>query len=109
MFDLSKYMTAEERIELFASHYPTFKMASQHEVITNSKTNESFILIKVVLYKDFEDKTPWLTGYAAENLSTPFAVEKAETSALARCITNSGDPMFSTTKDGRKEIGRAHV
>lgn len=102
MFDLSRYMTAEERIELFAHHYPTFRMSSQHEVITDQKTNQSYILVKVVLFKDFEDKTPWVVGMAAESLTTPFAVEKAETSAYARCITATGDPMFSTKKDGTK-------
>ena len=29
-------------------------------------------------------------------------MEKAETSAYARAITNSGDPKYSTTKDGLK-------
>lgn len=102
MFDLSKYMTAEERIELFASHYPTMREECQHFVVKNEKTGDTFIAMKVILYKDFKDEVPWVVGYAGENLLTPFAFEKAETSAYARAITNTGDPLFSTTKDGRK-------
>ena len=102
MFDLSKYMTAEERIELFASHYPTFRMSSQDSIVTDSKTGTTFVVVKVAIYKDTEDKMPWIVGIAAENLMTPFAYEKAETSAYARAITNTGDPLFSTTKDGKK-------
>lgn len=102
MFDLSNYMTAEERIELFAHHYPTFRMSSSHDIVSDTKTGNCFVVVKVALYKDTEDKFPWVIGMAAENLTTPFAFEKAETSAYARCITNCGDPIFSTTKDGKK-------
>jgi hypothetical protein len=35
-------------------------------------------------------------------LATQFAIEKAETSAYARAITNTGDPKYSTMKDGTK-------
>ena len=102
MFDLSKYMTAEERIELFAHHYPVFRMSSSHETVTDPKSGTTFIVVKIAIYKDYEDKMPWVVGLAAENIMTPFAIEKAETSAYARAITNTGDPLFSTTKSGAK-------
>ena len=93
---LENYMTAEERIELFAKDYPDFRMASTAEI------KDGFVLVRVELYKSWADPHPCASGLAAENLKTQFATEKAETSAYARCITNTGDPKYSTMKDGSK-------
>lgn len=101
MFDLSKYMTAEERIEKLASLYPNFRMGSFRSEF-EGKNGEKFVEVKVFIYRDYEDVHPWTTGMAAESVSTPFAVEKAETSAYARAITNTGLSIFSTRKDGTK-------
>jgi hypothetical protein len=102
MFDLSKYMTAEERIELFNSEYPDFRMESSHQVVTDPKTGQSFFVVKVTLFKNSVETIAWVSGLAAENITTPFALEKAETSAYARAITNTGQSIFSTTKSGAK-------
>jgi hypothetical protein len=101
MFDLTNYMTAEERIELFAADCPDFRYATTHEFVT-TKNGDVWVVIKASLWRTEADAQPWVTGLAAENMSTPFAIEKAETSAYARCITNSGNPKFSTTKAGVK-------
>jgi len=93
---LDNYMTAEERIELFAAANPDFRMESSFEV------KEGFVFVLVKLYRTWADATPWVTGLAGESLKTAYAIEKAETSAYARCITNTGDPKFSTMKDGTK-------
>jgi hypothetical protein len=93
---LDNYMTAEERIELYPVHNPDFRMESSYEV------KEGFIFVLVKLFRTWADATPWVTGLAGESLKTPFAIEKAETSAYARAITNTGDPKFSTMKDGSK-------
>ena len=95
-FDLDKYMTAEERIELFAKENPDFRMRSQLH------TTDDFVFVTVMLYRTWADSNPWVYGQAAESLATQFAVEKAETSAYARAITNTGDPKYSTMKDGTK-------
>jgi hypothetical protein len=95
-FDLDKYMTAEERIELFAKENPDFRMKSFYEV------TDGFVFVQVELYRTWADKDPWISGLAGESLATQFAIEKAETSAYARCISNSGDPKYSTRKDGTK-------
>jgi hypothetical protein len=95
-FDLDKYMTAEERIELFAKENPDFRMDSSYQVI------DGFVFVKVALYRTWADEKPWVTGLAGESLATQFAIEKAETSAYARCVTASGDPKYSTMKDGTK-------
>jgi hypothetical protein len=95
-FDLDKYMTAEERIELFARENPDFRMDSTYEV------KEGFVFVKVSLYRTWADEKPWVTGLAGESLATQFAIEKAETSSYARAVTATGDPKFSTMKDGTK-------
>jgi hypothetical protein len=97
-FDLDKYMTAEERIELWAKEYPDFRMSSDWGISEDS----NFIFVTVKLYKTWADQVPFTTGLAGESLATQFAIEKAETSAYARAISNSGDPKFSTMKDGTK-------
>jgi len=93
---LDNYMTAEERIELYPIHNPDFRMESSYEV------KEGFVFVLVKLYRTWADLSPWVTGLAGESLKTPFAIEKAETSAYARAITNTGDTRFSTMKDGSK-------
>ena len=95
-FDLDKYMTAEERIELFAKENPDFRMDSTYEV------KDGFVFVKVSLYRTWADEKPWVTGLAGESLATQFAIEKAETSSYARAVTATGDPKFSTMKDGTK-------
>lgn len=95
-FDLDKYMTAEERIELFAKENPDFAMKSFYSIA------EGFVFVEVALFRTWADEKPWVMGLAGESLKTQFAIEKAETSAYARAITNTGDPKYSTMKDGSK-------
>jgi hypothetical protein len=95
-FDLDKYMTAEERIELFAEENKDFKMTSEYEI------HEGFVFVTVKLYRTWADEHPWVTGLAGESLATQFAIEKAESSSYARAITNTGDPKYSKMKDGTK-------
>ena len=96
MFDLSKYMTAEERIELFKADNPEMRYDTEHGIYGE------FIWVKAKVYRFFDDPTPLFTGLAMESIKTQFAMEKAETSAYARAITNSGNPKYSTTKEGEK-------
>jgi hypothetical protein len=97
-FDLDKYMTAEERIELWAANNPDFRMSSDWGISEDS----NFVFVTVKLYKTWADQVPFTTGLAGESLATQFAIEKCETSAYARAISNSGDPKYSTMKDGTK-------
>lgn len=95
-FNLENYMTAEERIELFAADNPNMRMVSHHEI------SGDWVFVRVCIYKNAEDNNPWASGLAGENLKTQFAIEKAETSAYARSITNLGLSKYSTKKDGTK-------
>jgi hypothetical protein len=95
-FDLSKYMTAEERIELFAKDNPDMRQKSEREIV------DGMIYVTVILWRTWADPNPWVYGMAGESVKTQFAIEKAETSAYARAITNTGLPQYSTTVDGQK-------
>jgi hypothetical protein len=100
-FDLSKYMTAEERIELFAKDNPDFRYEVNHEFYKDSN-GDTWVVVKAILWRTEVDPNAWVMGLAAENMKTQFAIEKAETSAYARAITNTGKPQFSTTREGEK-------
>ncbi len=95
-FDLSKYMTAEERIELFAKDNPDMRQKSEREIV------DGMVYVTVILWRTWADPNPWVYGMAGESVKTQFAIEKAETSAYARAITNTGLPQYSTTVDGQK-------
>lgn len=100
-FDLSKYMTAEERIELFSKDNPDFRYEVNHEFYKDSN-GDTWVIVKAILWRTEVDPHAWVMGLAAENMKTQFAIEKAETSAYARAITNTGKPQFSTTREGEK-------
>jgi hypothetical protein len=95
-FDLENYMTAEERIELFAADNPQMRKESDWEIV------EGVIYVTVKLWRTAVDQYVWVDGLAGESVKTQFAIEKAETSAYARAITNLGLPQYSTKKDGTK-------
>ena len=95
-FNLDNYMTAEERIELFAADNPDMRQESFEKVV------DGMVYVTVKLYRTWADPNPWVYGLAAESTKTQFAVEKAETSAYARAITNTGLPKYSTTVNGNK-------
>jgi hypothetical protein len=100
-FDLSNYMTAEQRIELFAAEHTDFRYEVNHEFYKDSN-GDTWVVVKTILWRNSTDPHAWVMGLAAENMKTQFAIEKAETSSFARSITNTGKPQFSTTKNGEK-------
>ena len=100
MFNLADYMTAEERIQIQAEDNEDFRYDSTHEFIEDKKTGELFVAVKAYIWRTHVDVHPWVSGLAAENMKTPFAIEKAETSAYARAITNTGLVKYSTAKSG---------
>jgi hypothetical protein len=99
MFDLSNYQPAPERIGLQAADNQDFRYATEEQFVTDPK-GVLWVIIKAFIWRTEADTHYWVSGLAAENMSTPFAIEKAETSAYARAITNTGNPKYSTRKDG---------
>jgi len=93
-------MSAEDRIQLQAQENPDFRYDALYEFITDKK-GELWVVVKAFIWRTEADTLPWVTGLAAEAMTTQFAIEKAETSAYARAVTNTGITKFSTTKSGR--------
>jgi hypothetical protein len=96
MFNIDNYMTAEQRIELFAKDNADMRQESSWQVV------DGMVYVTVKLWRTWADANPWVMGLAGESVKTQFAIEKAETSAYARAITNTGLPQYSTTVDGHK-------
>jgi hypothetical protein len=95
-FNLDNYMTAEQRIELFAKDNPDMRQESSFQVV------DGVVYVTVKLWRTWADPNPWVYGLAGESVQTQFAIEKAETSAYARAITNTGLAQYSTTVEGVK-------
>jgi len=90
MFNLADYETVEVRLEKFIKDYPSFRIATELEVVEASR-----YIVKAYLYKDASDGVAWATGYAEETVSSrgvnqTSALENCETSAIGRALANAG-------------------
>jgi hypothetical protein len=90
MFNLADYEPVEVRLEKFIKDYPSFRIATELEVVEASR-----YIVKAYLYKDAGDSLAWATGYAEETVSSrgvnqTSALENCETSAIGRALANAG-------------------
>ena len=90
MFNLADYEPVEARLEKFIKDYPSFRIATELEVVEVSR-----YIVKAYLYKDAGDSVAWATGYAEETVSArgvnqTSALENCETSAIGRALANAG-------------------
>ena len=90
MFNLSDYEPVEVRLEKFIKDYPSFRIATELEVVEASR-----YIVKAYLYKDASDGVAWATGYAEETVTSrgvnqTSALENCETSAIGRALANAG-------------------
>ena len=90
MFNLADYETVEVRLEKFIKDYPSFRIATELEVVEASR-----YIVKAYLFKDASDGVAWATGYAEETVSSrgvnqTSALENCETSAIGRALANAG-------------------
>lgn len=90
MFNLADYEPVEVRLEKFIKDYPSFRIATELEVVEASR-----YIVKAYLYKDASDSVAWATGYAEETVSNrgvnqTSALENCETSAIGRALANAG-------------------
>jgi hypothetical protein len=90
MFNLTDYEPVEVRLEKFIKDYPSFRIATELEVVEASR-----YIVKAYLYKDASDGVAWATGYAEETVSSrgvnqTSALENCETSAIGRALANAG-------------------
>jgi hypothetical protein len=90
MFNLADYEPVEVRLEKFIKDYPSFRIATELEVVEATR-----YIVKAYLFKDSTDSVAWATGYAEETVSSrgvnqTSALENCETSAIGRALANAG-------------------
>jgi len=90
MFNLADYEPVEVRLEKFIKDYPSFRIATELEVVEATR-----YIVKAYLFKDVSDSVAWATGYAEETVSQrgvnqTSALENCETSAIGRALANAG-------------------
>jgi hypothetical protein len=90
MFNLADYEPVEVRLEKFIKDYPSFRIATELEVVEATR-----YIVKAYLFKDAGDGVAWATGYAEETVSSrgvnqTSALENCETSAIGRALANAG-------------------
>jgi hypothetical protein len=90
MFNLADYEPVEVRLEEFIKDHPSFRIATELEVVEASR-----YIVKAYLYKDASDGVAWATGYAEETVTSrgvnqTSALENCETSAIGRALANAG-------------------
>jgi hypothetical protein len=90
MFNLADYEPVEVRLEKFIKDYPSFRIATELEVVEATR-----YIVKAYLFKDVSDSVAWATGYAEETVTQrgvnqTSALENCETSAIGRALANAG-------------------
>ena len=90
MFNLADYEPVEVRLEKFIKDYPTFRIATELELVEKDR-----YIVKAYLYKVDSDVIAWSTGYAEETVisrgvNQTSALENCETSAIGRALANAG-------------------
>jgi len=90
MFNLADYEPVEVRLEKFIKDHPSFRIATELEVVEATR-----YIVKAYLYKDASDSLAWATGYAEETVTQrgvnqTSALENCETSAIGRALANAG-------------------
>jgi hypothetical protein len=90
MFNLADYEPVEVRLEKFIKDYPSFRIATELEVVEATR-----YIVKAYLFKDASDGVAWATGYAEETVTSrgvnqTSALENCETSAIGRALANAG-------------------
>lgn len=102
-FDLSKYATVAERIQLLYAEYPDARIVTEN-LTTSQDRSVSTWVVKASLFLSADDQAAGLvkaTGHAFEvdggsGANQTSALENAESSAVGRCLALAG---WSANKD----------
>lgn len=108
-FDLSKYQTVQQRIDLFWEKFPAGRFNVEIVSLTDSQ-----VVMKAEVWTDWAEDAPRAVDYAEERLSqsgvnrTSF-VENCATSALGRAISQLGGVLSpSGLKPSREEMQKVN-
>lgn len=96
-FDLSKYATVAERIQLLYAEYPDARIITENLTTLQDRAVSTWV-VKASLYLSAEDQAEGLvkaTGHAFEvdggsGANQTSALENAESSAVGRCLALAG-------------------
>lgn len=96
-FDLSKYATVAERIQLLYAEYPDARIVTENLTTLQDRSVSTWV-VKASLYLSAEDQAEGLvkaTGHAFEvdggsGANQTSALENAESSAVGRCLALAG-------------------
>lgn len=102
-FDLSKYATVAERIQLLYAQYPDARIITENLTTLQDRAVSTWV-VKASLYLSGDDQSEGLvkaTGHAFEvdggsGANQTSALENAESSAVGRCLALAG---WSANKD----------
>lgn len=104
-FNLNDYEPVEDRLKKFYKDHPDGRVIT--DIVSH---NDSTIIIKAFLYKNFEDEKPWSTGIAEETRAVGGPVnrfshvENCETSAIGRALANAN--YASGKRPSREEMAK---
>ena len=104
-FDLSKYQTVQQRIDLFWKKYPTGRFNVDIVSLTDAQ-----VVMKAEVWTDWEREEPTAVDYAEERPTTSGVnktshIENCATSALGRAISQLGGELSpSGLKPSREEM-----
>lgn len=96
-FDLSKYATVAERIQLLYSEYPDARIVTENLTTLQDRQVSTWV-VKATLFLSADDQMngiPKATGHAFEvdggsGANQTSALENAESSAVGRCLALAG-------------------
>lgn len=105
MFDLSKYQTVQQRIDLFWERYPQGRFN-----IDIVSLNDTQVVMKAEVWTDWAEDAPRAVDYAEERVTTSGVnktshIENCATSCLGRAISQLGGNLSPTgLKPSREEM-----
>ena len=101
-FDLSKYATVAERLQMLEEAYPDYRIETE-DYSTDADRAKGVWRVKASLFLSPDDARPKATGHAFEvdgqpGANTTSALENAETSAVGRALALAS-ARYSGNKD----------
>lgn len=109
-FNLDNYETVEDRLKKFWSDYPNGRIETHVAKINDEGT---MVIVKALVYKDFDDEKAVATGYAQEYKGQGgFAnneawLENCETSSIGRALANWKYQGTDKARPSKEEMSKS--
>jgi hypothetical protein len=109
-FNLDSYETVEDRLKKFWADNPNGRIETHVAKINDEGT---MVIVKALVYKDFDDEKPVSTGYAQEYkgqggfANKEASLENCETSAIGRALANWKYQGSDKARPTREEMSKS--